>query len=281
MYVDHQAIGIGKFRDGVILHPGHVQHYTHHVRAVLRHAHRLQAAVGRNPDRLVQEFIAQPGVFDIKVDAIRIRDTGGLILHPAPEFDDHLGAVVRVRDAHAAYFHGFRTRFGRGICGRGRVIGRPVYVDYQAIGIGKFRDGVILHLGHVQHYTHYVRAVLRHAHRLQAAVGRNPDGLVQEFIAQPGVFDIKVDAIRIRDTGGLILHPASEFDDHLGAVARVGDTHAAHFHFLCRRRSARHGAAGSPVRGTQRAQVLRVLGRRALLCAGWRANPKDGCQEDG
>src|SRR2546430_11651915 len=26
--------------------------------------------------------------------SIRIRDTGGLILHPAPEFDDHLGAVV-------------------------------------------------------------------------------------------------------------------------------------------------------------------------------------------
>ena len=144
-----------------------------------------------------------------------------MILHSPPEFDDHLGAVVRVRDAHTAHFHSLRTRFGRGICSAGRAIGLPVQIDHQAIRIGEFGDGVIFHLGHIQHYTHYVRAVLSHAHRLQAAAGRSADGLAQEFIAQPGVLDIEIDAIRIREASGLVLHPASEVDDHFGAVVRV------------------------------------------------------------
>ena len=135
-------------------------------------------------------------------------------------------------------------------------------------------------MGHIQHHAHHVRAVLCHADRLQAATGRNVDRLVQEFIAQSGVFDVEVDAIRIREADGLIVHPASEFHDHLATV-RLRDAHAPHFHLLHRRRSARYDAAGSRVRRTQRALVLRVLGWRALLCADRRAHAKYGRKEDG
>ena len=104
---------------------------------------------------------------------------------------------------------------------------------------------------------------------------------MQEFIAQPGVFDIEIDAIRILDAGGLIFGPASEFDGNSGVVVRVRDAHAAHFNVLRQRSSTRRGAAGRRIWGPQGGLVLRLSGWRALLYPGRRANRKYGRQEDG
>ena len=97
---------------------------------------------------------------------------------------------------------------------------------------------------------------------------------MQEFIAQPGVLDIEIDAIGIGDARGLIFGAAAELDNDSRVVVRIPDAHAAHFRILLRRGLARRGSGqrdsggGSSQRRSRPPRRASLLWRRVGLLAG-------------
>ncbi len=103
--VDHEAVGIGQQKGGIILVSAHIQHQPHDVRLVLRHAHRFQEPVV-HIESFTRKFRAHPRFVEIEINAIGRRDAGRFVFDRVVKGNDYPCRVGRVPRLNAGYVRG-------------------------------------------------------------------------------------------------------------------------------------------------------------------------------